>query len=197
MLKSIQIAGYPKEYYDLFHTFKDGGTIREFINKVETLARNFNFPDDDALYKFKGDMLEVLSEIFFNIFYADENVGVAEYEPIFVDEDYGVDAMGVNPNGHKVAIQVKYRRDPKVPILYTDIAKTFTAGIVIHELDLLHDNTIYIFTTSNGVTPACQTVLGDKIVVITREIIARKIDNNHIFWKYAYGKIYEYLDNMK
>lgn len=195
MLKSIQIASYPKEYYELFHTFNDGkGTIRKFLNKIEQLARGMKFKDDNDLNKFKGDMLEVLSEIFFNVFYADENVGIAEYCPIHVDEDYGVDAIGVNPNGHKVGIQVKYRGNPKDLVLYTEVAKTYTAGVILHGLDLQYASTVYIFTTSNGVTPACQHVLGDKLVVIHRDLIARKIDNNMIFWRYAFSKIYEYLN---
>lgn len=196
MLKSLQIAGYPKEYYELFDSFKDGsGTIRKFINKVEQLSRNYKFPDEDALYKFKGDMLEVLSEIFFNVFFADESLGVTGYTPITLEEDYGVDAYGVNPNGHKVAVQVKYRGNPKDLVLYTEVAKTYTAGMILHELDLNNDHTIYVFTTANGVTPACLHVFGDKLTVVSRDMIARRIDNNETFWRYAFAKIYEYLNH--
>lgn len=196
MLKSVQIAGYPKEYYDLFHEFADGrGTFRKYLNKIEQLSRALKFTDEEDSYKFKGDMLEVLSEIFFNVFFADESLGITDYTPVPLDNDYGVDALGVNPNGHKVAIQVKYRNNPKDLVLYAEIARTYTAGILIHELDLQYPKTVYVFTSANDVTAACKTVLGDKLVIVSRDMISRRIDNNETFWKYAFSKIFEYLDS--
>jgi len=38
-------------------------------------------------------------------------------------------------------------------------------------------------------------VLGDKLVIVARDMISRRIDNNETFWKYAFSKIFEYLDS--
>ncbi len=194
MLKNVLIPAYKYEFEEIFEQFKDGGTIREFINRVESMARNL--PEGHDVNKFKGDMLEVFAEIFFYIFHSDECVGLTNYTPIDIRDDYGVDAIGLNPNGHKAAVQVKYRANPKDIILYSDIGKTFTSGVLQHGLDLAQDYTVYLFTTSNGVTPACKNVLGKRLVIITREIISQKVDNNKNFWALAFEKVYEYLDNI-
>lgn len=258
------IHSYPHEYYELYNDFKNGGTIRTWINAVEKLGRrilehdpNINlmkfqekfqdvkaddwvikiveenveiqggaknskashivysigahkigdqlwvvsmerlidYINSDTLNKFKGDMLEVLAEIFFNVFHADEAVGIRDYEPVLIGEDFGVDAIGINVNGHKVVVQVKYRFNPEDKISYSDIARTFTSAVKqFHIMDVVnYDNTIYLFTTSGGVSSAYQKVMG-KSVVIDRSIISTKIDNNLNFWKNAFDMIIEAME---
>jgi hypothetical protein len=201
MLKSTQIASYPKEYLEMFNTFKDGdGTIRKFINKLEQITRalkkNNLIKNEDEEHKFKGDMFEVLSEIFFTAFHHDERVGVNEYTPVPISDDYGVDAHGINANGHISVVQVKYKSNPKDKITYTDIAKTATSGILDFDLDIKKEkNNIFVFTTSNNMTPQCKHMLEENIVFVSKEIIAQKIDNNVLFWQYAYKKIEQYINN--
>jgi predicted helicase len=55
--------------------------------------------------------------------------GVRDYEPVAINEDYGVDAVGINPNGLRVAVQCKYKNSE--PVTYADLAKTFTSGLLI------------------------------------------------------------------
>lgn len=145
----------------------------------------------EELYKFKGDMLEVLSEIFFRTFGADEGLGLFDYEPIDLSDDYGVDAKGRNVNGHDSAVQVKYRANPQDLIPYSDIARTFTSATCqLKMMDVLHyDHTIFLFTTAYGVTVAYQKVMGKKSVVVDRNVISTKIDNNKNFWTNAYEMI--------
>jgi hypothetical protein len=150
----------------------------------------------EAIFKFKGDMLEVLSELFFTIFQADEGLGISDYSPVDLADDFGVDATGRNVNGHQVAVQVKYRSNPEDLISYADIARTFTSAVCqLKMMDVVeHDQTIYLFTTAGGVTSAFDRVMGRKAIVVPRSVIATKIDNNKNFWNSSFDMIYETLD---
>ena len=170
-----------------------------FTNAVEKMAKGMDFGGDiDELNKFKGDVLEVFAEIFFNAHTYDSSFGVDDYTPITLENDYGVDAIGINPNGDKVAIQIKYRSNPNDLVTYAEIARTYTSGKIQLDLDLDNDKTIYVFTTANGVTIPCQEVLGRRLVVVDRSII-KTVDNNKLFWANAYEQIIQAIpivDNL-
>ena len=193
MLKHPDVLANPKMYYDLYDRWSQKTsfqTINEWINDVEILANTM--PDTDSALKLRGDMLEVLSEIFFNAFQNDEAVGIKDYEPVAINEDYGVDAVGINPNGLRVAVQCKYKNFE--PVTYTELAKTFTSGLLILKCDLMQANSIYVFTTAVQFSSAVDKNLGSKVVKIDRNVISRKIDNNRTFWQYAFDEIYSTLD---
>jgi len=194
MLKCTMLHSFPREYFDLYRLAENGFTFREWNNEVLRLARGLNL-DDDTRNKFKGDMLEVFSEIFFKNFESDEGLGLTEYQPIDINDDYGVDARGVNVNGHHTAVQVKYR-NPEDKISYADIARTFTSAVLqLHMTDVINqDRTVFLFTNAGGVTGAFDTVMQKKTVIITRNMISTKVDNNVTFWKNAYDLIYRTLD---
>lgn len=159
------------------------------------MMESFLYRDD--INKFKGDMLEVFSEMFFNIFKADEAVGITDYAPVEIDSDYGVDATGINVNGHQCAIQVKYRQNPLDLISYADIARTFTsAALQLNMSDVVnHDHTVYLFTSSGGVSAAFDKVMGRKCIVINRSVISTKVDNNITFWNECFNLLSRTLDN--
>lgn len=198
MLKCTMIHSYPREYFDLYQLAENGFTFRQWNNEVLRIAnsRELNL-DEDARNKFKGDMLEVFSEIFFYQFQTDESLGITEYQPIEINDDYGVDARGINVNGKQTAIQVKYRSNPEDKISYADIARTFTSAVLqLHMKDVIdNDRTVFLFTNAGGVTGAFDTVMQKKTVIITRGVIATKVDNNVTFWKNAYDLIYRTMDN--
>lgn len=193
MLKHPAVLADPQTYhdfYDLWSQKTSFQTIAEWINDVEVLANNI--PDIDTALKFRGDMLEVLSEIFFNEFESDEAVGLREYSPVAIEEDFGVDATGINPANTKVAVQCKYKNFE--PVTYTELAKTFTSGLLILKCDLMERNSIYVFTTAVTFSSAVDKNLGSKVVKIDRNVISRKIDNNRTFWQNAYKRIFATLD---
>lgn len=161
-----------------------------------TLKQVIDYVQKDTLYKFKGDMLEVLSEIFFTCFNSDEALGLREYAPVELTDDFGVDATGTNVNGHQCVVQVKYRSNPDDVIPYSDIARTFTSGVCqLGIMDIVnHPHTVYLFTTSNGTTAAYQKVMRNKTITVTRKIIATKIDNNANFWLFAFNAIKKTLE---
>ena len=140
-------------------------------------------------------MLEVFAEIFFNLFQADERIGIRNYTPILIDSDFGVDAKGINANGHGCVVQVKYRSNPQDLITYSDIAKTFTAGVLQHKIPLYeNEHTVFLITTSSGISGAFNKIFEKTAVIILRKDIAEKVDNNKNFWLEAYSSIYETLD---
>jgi hypothetical protein len=194
MLKCTMIHSYPREYFDLYQMAENGFTFRQWNNEVISMARRI--ADEDVRNKFKGDMLEVFSEIFFYQFQSDESLGVTEYSPIEINDDYGVDARGVNVNGKETAIQVKYRSNPDDKISYADIARTFTSAVLqLHMKDVIdNDRTVFLFTNAGGVTGAFDKVMQKKTVIITRGVIATKVDNNVTFWKNAFDMIWNTLD---
>jgi hypothetical protein len=182
-----KVAQYKEECISLYDGIEGVKTINDFVKRVEELSKSYT--DPDKLNTFKGDMLEIFSEIFFGAFRNSPDVGIREYNPIALDEDYGVDAVGINVNNDACAIQVKYRVNPFERIEYTDIAKTYTSARIRNKLSLENDNTVYLFTTANEVTIACNTVFGKKLRVINRSVIAGKIDNNESFWNEAQERI--------
>jgi hypothetical protein len=193
MLKHTAILSDPQTYFSFYDRWKDKTsfqTINEWVADVENLANQI--PDIDSALKFRGDMLEVLSEIFFNAFENDEAVGIKEYTPVSIDEDFGVDATGINPANTKVAVQCKYKNFE--PVTYAELARTFTSGMLNLNCDVTMKNSIYVFTTAVQFSSAVDKVLGSKVVKIDRNVISRKIDNNRTFWQYAFDEIYKILD---
>lgn len=199
-LKHVSINAYPETYFALYGGFVEGGSINKWMAEVEKYIPDLVDEDEERQEeirnKFRGDMLEVFAEIFFNIFNADEGVGIIDYEPVALAEDYGVDATGTNVNGHKVAVQVKYRGNPAELITYTDLAKTWaSATAFLHLTDMFeHDKILYLFTSGKGANSVCQKVFGKKLVVINRGIISTKVDNNINFWRQAYTMVYNTLN---
>lgn len=194
MLKCEMIHSFPNEYFKLFDMFKNGGVIREWTNEVINISNSFD--DPNLSNKIKGDMFEVFSEIFFNQFASDEAVGIRDYTPISIGDDFGVDATGINVVGNNCVIQVKFRSNPLDLIEYSDIAKTYTSAILQLNIEDVYNfnNTVYLFTNANGVTAAFSKVMHNKVVIINRSIIQTKVDNNLNFWKRAYDLIFETLD---
>lgn len=195
----LKTAGHVKKYYKpcclLYEEFKNrqgnNVTLKEFMKFVEKEA--IGIEDDDQRMTFKGDMLEILSEIFFKAFSNSPQVGLTNYEPIPLEKDYGVDGFGINAAGKKCAVQIKYRSNPEDSVLYSEMARTFTSAIIQLNIPLEGDDCLYVFTTAFDVTVACQTVFGKKLRVISKSIISNEINNNVSFWDMAYKEIEETL----
>jgi hypothetical protein len=169
-------------------------TFEEFIKSIESFTGKYS---EDVVQTYKGDMLEIFSEIFFKAFENDARFGLKNYEPVKLENDFGVDATGVNVNGHKCAIQVKFRSNPFDDILYSDIAKTYCSGRRQLGLNLDEDNSIFIFTSAHKVTVACNNVMQSTIRLISREVISTEVDNNKSFWEFAYSEIEKTLFNKE
>ena len=140
--------------------------------------------------------MEVLAELFYTINKADPRVGLVDYSPIPLDEDYGVDATGTNVNGDKVAVQVKYRGNPHDKATYptyAEIARTFASGVCQCGIDPSKDSTIFVLTNADSLGSNCQKVLGNRLVATTRQTLKHFMDNNRTFWRTAAYAVLEYL----
>ena len=186
------ISNYPNEVFDIACRFKDEKRTLKDLNKtIESMSSDI--PEDNR-NKFKGDVFEIFASMFFKAFKNDPSVGLVEYAPITIEDDFGVDGTGINANNDSVAVQVKYRRSLIDLISYTDIAKTYASGQIMLKLDLNKKNSIYVFTNSNDVTPACKTVFGNIVKVLNGDSIDHYIHNNVNFWNFFYEEVYNYLD---
>ena len=186
------ISSYPKEIFEIAYNFRGGETVLNDLTK-EIYDMSL-YKSEDSRNKFKGDMFEIFAWTFFAAFSNDPSVGLLEYKPINIEEDYGVDGTGTNANGDSVAVQVKYKSNPTNLVSYTDIAKTYTSGQIMLNLDLGTENSIYVFTNSKGVTPACKSVFGNIVKVLDGNNIDHYVRNNVNFWKFFYDEIYNYLN---
>jgi len=195
----LKTAGHVKKYYkqccvvfeDFMQRAGQNTTLKEYMKFIEAEAKNAT--DEETKLTFKGDMLEILAEIFFKAFSNSPLVGLSGYYPVPLEEDYGVDGFGMNAAGKQCAVQVKYRANPKDSVLYAEMARTYTSAVIQLKIPLEGDDCLYVFTTASDVTPACRTVFGKKLRVINREIISQEIDNNVNFWSTAYEEIKETL----
>lgn len=199
-LSTINLINLHLNHVIYLFNFKTGiKTIEDFVREVENIAK-YEFPtveenEENPANKFKGDMLEILADLFFNIHSADPAVGLINYRSVPIYEDYGVDGIGTNVNGNQVVVQVKYKANPLTKIEYSEVSKTYCAGRESHQLPLDESNTIFVFTTGNGMTQAVKHVLKNKIRIIDRKIISGYIDNNLNLWQQVDGLIMYSLDN--
>lgn len=186
----LKTSGHVKKHYKecciLYEDFKKGTTLQKFINRVEEFSLSKN---DEDKYPFKGDMLEILAEIFFKAFPNDPRIGLSDYTPVPLEEDYGVDGFGINASGKKCAVQIKFRSNPLEPVLYSEMAKTYTSAVVQLQIPLEGKDCLYVFTTAQEVTTSCTKVFGKMLRVISRDTISTEIDNNVNFWNVAFEEI--------
>ena len=189
-MKTKLLFNHPEEYANLFGGVR---TLREFESYVKKLSQIIPFRDDDRRNKFKGDSMEILAELFFAAFESDPRFGLQDYEIVPIDEDMGVDAVGINTNGDRCVVQVKFRGNPSDPVTYSEIAKTFASGVKNFDLDPDKPHNIFIFTNANDVSHQCRSVFSNELVVVSRDAIKLAIDNNLTFWKYAESSIAERL----
>lgn len=191
----LKTAGHVMKHYKpccvLFEDFRDrkneNATLSEFMGGIEKQASSLPSEDDSLILK--GDMLEILAELFFKSFENDPKVGLSNYEPVALEEDYGVDGIGVNANGNKVPVQIKYRSNPTDLVLYAEIARTYASAMVQMKIPCEGPNSLYVFTTANAVTVSCNHVFGNMLRVINGNTIRQFIDNNVSFWETAYKEI--------
>lgn len=189
ILKNSLIHSFPDEYYKLYT--RGILTIDEFIRVVVAMADELwpitDLLGQDANYKFKGDNLEVLTEIIYNANIANTAFGLSDYTPVPISSDMGVDGIGINVIGLRAAVQVKFRTNPSDSVKYEEMAKTFTSAILQHGIPL-HNNepgTLHCVTTADALTHPTTTIFKKQLVEITRPILKSQFDGNQNFWSFA------------
>lgn len=202
LLTEILVSTYVGDCVTIYHPDTGVRTMDEFVHRVDTLSIPYVHhkgeidQNNDPANKFKGDMLEILSEIFFGQFESDPAVGIRNYQPVPIAEDYGVDATGINVLNVPVVIQCKFRSNPSEAISYEDMAKTYTAGRIRHHIPLETDDTVILVTTCNSVSRACKEVFGSQLRLISKSILSQRVDGNLAFWESAEQRVALTLEKL-
>lgn len=206
LLTETHVAMYMMQCEQIYRLDTGVKTIKDFVRLVDKLSLDFiddngdedeeNENSTDKANSFKGDMLEIFAEIFFDCFQFDPMVGITGYTPVPLTEDFGVDAIGLNVVGERSAIQCKFRNDPSAAITYADMSKTYVAAQKRHGLSMNADDTLFLFTTCLNVTKACKQVFGSQLRVIDRNIISIRVDNNETFWQEAEQRIVATINKL-
>lgn len=134
---------------DIDKLFKDVTKMSQFKSKLEKMSTKQT--DRYPQHKFVGDGFEMFVEIFIKIFECDNRLGISEYTPITVGQDNGVDGYGVNINGEKCAIQVKFRGDTNKKLTATeDKLDSFITESVLNEVYPVPGTSFkhFVFTTA-------------------------------------------------
>lgn len=193
-MKTTLINKYPEAVSKIFYYLKSQNieqvgnnfkTFKNFIYLVEKMSDKL-FDDIELRKMFKGDMLEIFAEVFFNCFESDPELGLLDYTPVSIEEDFGCDGQGINAAGNKCAVQVKFRNNPLDDITYEELAKTDCSATRLLDINTSLPNSIYIFTSAFKVSHSAEKVLGKSLVVLGKNEISYKVDNNVTFWDKAW-----------
>jgi hypothetical protein len=195
MLKtSSHVKTHYKECCIIFEDFKNrngvNATFDAFKGAIENSASSKPIEEQNV---FKGDMLEIFAEIFFKAFQNDPRVGLSDYTPVPLEEDYGVDGLGVNAAGKQCAVQVKFRSNPLDSVTYAELSRTYASAVLLQKIPLEGDSCLYVFTTAYDVTHPNGTVFNKMLRVISHKIISEEVDNNINFWNTAFEEIKDTL----
>ena len=209
MINHPSITVYYKELKDIYSTISNADvsfkSIDNWISLVEhhaeIIGKKYQNADDRIKIQndFKGDMLEILSEIFFKNSAFDDRFGLSNYTVSDSASDYGVDATGYNVNGHKCAVQCKYRVNPNPQgddkLKYEDLAKTYFDGRENHNCDLDKDYTVFLFTTANedSISHIIENNFKKKLVLVGRKRLSEIIHQNVNFWNLCLNEIDLYM----
>lgn len=152
---------------------------------------------EDEKNKFRGDMFEIFSEIFFKLSPADNRFGLTNYQVTNSDDDYGVDATGINYANHPTVVQCKYRMNfnsENSMISYEDIAKTYADGKLRLKYELTQPHTICLITTSKSISYIIGKIFGNLFVEINGKNLESCVNKNANFWTLAHQSIINVME---
>ena len=150
-----------------------------FFKKLVALGKK----QDPDLYDpllFMGDGFEWFVEYFFKFFNGDHTLTyTADYEPNF-ECDRGIDARGLSTlDGKPNVIQCKFKADPTKQLTNEDNISNIVADACINEGLQYNGKNVIIVTSCKGVHP--KHAMANVHCIGIKEI-ARRVDNNVIFW---------------
>ena len=171
--------------HNLSGLFQGVNKLSTFIKRLEDQAEldPSNYPRD----KYVGDGFEFFIEALLTLMPHDNRLGVSGYEPVRVN-DNGCDGIGVNLEGKKCAVQIKFRSNNK----YTLSTNKDHLSNVWHDSQIRHGikfnptdkiPVFYIFTTAKGLNYYTDDVNFEKHVkCLGYNDLKSLVDNNIPFW---------------
>lgn len=159
-------------------------TIASWVSEVRKVSLSMSYPGitiDDRM-TFRGDALEVLTEYLMKVLPVSRNTGILNFKAVLLKDDFGVDAVGIK-NGVQIAVQCKFRSNPKDLVHYADLARTFTQGVLKYKLNPNGKKNVWLVTTAKDANHIAKKVLGRNLHVIGYGFFSKNLDGNHDFWQ--------------
>ena len=153
--------------------------LDSFLKKLVALGKKQD-PDFYDPLKFMGDGFEWFVEYFLKFFNGDHTLTyTANYEPNF-DYDRGIDGRGLSTiDGKPNVIQVKFKANPNTQLTNADNISNIAADATMNEGLQYNGKNVIIVTSCKGVHPKHAMA---NVHCIDRDKMARRVDNNVIFW---------------
>jgi hypothetical protein len=170
--------------HDLNGLFDGVKKLSTFIKRLEDQAQldPLNYPRD----QYVGDGFEFFIEALLTLMPHDNRIGVSNYEPV-QSNDNGCDGLGVNLEGKKCAIQVKFRGNRESNLTSEDkLAHVVTDAQFSHSIV---DNpkskvpVFYVFTTAKGLHHYTDAeFFKGRVRCLGYNELKSLVDNNIPFW---------------
>ena len=181
--------------FDLDNLF-DCLTLSQFIKKLDNQSKI-----DPARYdpdKYKGDGFEFFIQCLLHLHPNDTRIGIGQYEPVF-ESDNGVDGIGINLQGNKSVVQIKFRSNASTLLTANKdhLSNMFSDGMLQHKVVVSEDEKEYrhfVFTTAKGLHfYTDQEMYKNRVKCFGYNELRQLIDDNFLFWSNANKLINEKL----
>lgn len=173
--------------------------LSALFNKVDKMSKFMRNLEKQSLIdplrydsqKYLGDGFEFFVEVFLSLHPADNRIGVYNYTPVLQD-DNGVDGIGVNIRMEPCVVQVKYRSNTKTLLTSSldHLSNLFSDGMLAH--NVVADNADktnfrhFVFTTADGLHfYTDQEMFKGKVRCIGYNEFRGLLDDNLPFWEKA------------
>jgi hypothetical protein len=163
------------------------------VNRMSTLMRRIQEQStiDPIRYDvndYMGDAFEFFVELFLNINSTDNRVFVYNYQPIPSHEDRGADGFGVNMNGDKSVVQIKFRSNVESLLTTNEdhLSNLITAGALMgisYDLEDTKNYRHFVFTTAKSLHfYTDEHMFEGKVKCFGFDEFRQMVDNNQHFW---------------
>jgi len=173
--------------HNLINLFDGVRKMSTFITKLKNDAQIDPLRYDPL--KYVGDGFEFFIELFLMLHPCDNRIGVYNYHPT-LEDDNGVDGTGININGEKCVVQIKFRSDSQsfLTMNQDHLSNMFSDGMLKH--DVVSDNKNpknfrhFVFTTAEGLNFYTDLQsFKSKVKCIGYNDFRTLLDNNVVFWE--------------
>lgn len=164
---------------DYKNLLQDCCKLNTFCSRLESQAVESLDAD-----KYKGDGLELLVEALIKLSPIDKRIGIYSYEPV-LDNDTGVDGVGLGVDGEPATVQIKYRKADWILSANQDHLSNFpNASFMKYGVNPVSQDNMLIITTAKELHHhTSEEMFCGKVRTINRELLRQLLDSNNTFWR--------------
>jgi hypothetical protein len=173
-------------------------SLQFWVTRVNRVSLAMTWPGitpDDRM-TFRGDALELLTEFLLKSCPHHVKHGVSDYQVVPSRDDMGVDAIGINIIRERIVIQCKFRSNPLDLVHYSDLARTFTSGVISYGLNPHARKNLWLVTTANDANINSHKVLGKRLHVLGNSHLRSQVDGNQTFWACFLASVQASISNV-